>query len=101
MRAPKIFTARPSTLTIDRCAAALLTGVLMVMPCRNRRARFWTVGLWVSAVLALLPPGPAAAADFTTDQREAIEGIVRDYLAKNPEILVEALQAAESKARGD
>jgi protein-disulfide isomerase len=55
----------------------------------------------VSAVLALLPASPVTAAEFSPDQREAIEGIVRDYLAKNPEILVEALQAAESKARGD
>jgi protein-disulfide isomerase len=101
MRAPKIFTARPSILTIDRCAAALLTGVLSEMPYPTHRLRFWTMGLWVSAVLALLPASPVTAAEFSPDQREAIEGIVRDYLAKNPEILVEALQAAESKARGD
>jgi protein-disulfide isomerase len=67
----------------------------------RRRPRFWTIGLSVSAVLALLAPSPAAAAEFTPDQRQAIEGIVRDYLATNPEILVDALQAAENKARGE
>ena len=67
-----------------------------------RRPSLWTIGLWVSAVLALLAPGPApAAGEFTPDQRQAIEGIVRDYLANNPEILVDALQAAENKARGE
>ena len=71
------------------------------MPFRTRRPRFWTLGLGVSAVLTLLLPNLVAAAEFTPDQREAIEGVVRDYLAKNPEILVEALQAAESKARGE
>ena len=67
----------------------------------TRRPRVWTMGLWIAAGLALLPPGPAvAAADFTPDQRTAIEGIVREYLAKNPEILLDALQAAEDKMKG-
>ncbi|HEV2337173.1 MAG TPA: DsbA family protein [Stellaceae bacterium] len=94
-------------------AAALPTGVLIVMLFCTRRAtpsadptlpprrpRLWALGLCMSALLALLPPRPAAAAEFTPDQRQAIEGIVRDYLAKNPEILLDAMQAAEDKARG-
>src|ERR1051326_7194473 len=101
MRVPTIFTARRSVSTIDRCATALPTGVLIVMRFLTRRPRVWTMGLWIAAGLALLPPGPAvAAADFTPDQRTAIEGIVREYLAKNPEILLDALQAAEDKMKG-
>ena len=42
---------------------------------------------------------PAAAADFSADQKKAIEGIVHDYLTKNPEVLLDALQAAEDKMK--
>lgn len=50
---------------------------------------------------ALGTPPAAAAADFTADQRQAIEGIVKDYLAKHPEIMLDALQAADDKAKGE
>ena len=32
-----------------------------------------------------------------TGQREAIEGIIRDYLLHNPDVLIEALHGAEDK----
>ena len=32
-----------------------------------------------------------------TEQREAIEGIIRDYLLHNPDVLIEALHGAEDK----
>ena len=45
---------------------------------------------------------PAAAADeFTPDQRHAVEAIVKDYLTKNPDVLLDALQAAEDKIKAD
>jgi protein-disulfide isomerase len=45
--------------------------------------------------------GPAAAAEFTPDQRQAIQAIVKDYLTKNPDVLLDALQAAEDKIKSD
>ena len=52
-------------------------------------------------MLASLPSGPAAAAEFTPEQRQAIEAIIHDYLTKNPEVLLDVLQAAEDKMKGD
>ena len=40
---------------------------------------------------------PASAADTPAPQREAVEAIVRDYLLRNPEVLVEALEAYRAK----
>ena len=37
------------------------------------------------------------AAEIPTGQREAIEGIIHDYLLKNPDVLIEALRSAEDK----
>jgi protein-disulfide isomerase len=53
------------------------------------------------AVIAAIPLQASSAADFTPDQRKAIEAIIRDYLTKNPEVLIDALQAAEDKMKGD
>jgi len=53
------------------------------------------------AAVALLPWLPTAAADFTPEQRRAIEAIVQDYLTKNPDVLVAALHAAEAKLDRD
>ena len=54
------------------------------------------------AALALLavcvagtPLGSIAATEFTPSQREAIEGVIHDYLMRNPDVLIEALRAAE------
>jgi protein-disulfide isomerase len=81
----------------------LLIGVVIVMLfcTRSRPPRLWTIGLWVGAVLALMPASPAQAAEFTAEQRQAIEAIIRDYLQKNPEALLDALQAAEDKVKGE
>ena len=40
---------------------------------------------------------PIKAADMPTEQRQAIEGIIHDYLLHNPDILIEALRGAEDK----
>ncbi len=65
------------------------------------RARSWAVALWLGTVVALLPAVPAVAAEFTPEQRQAIEAIVRDYLTKNPGVMLDALQAAEDKIKSD
>jgi len=59
------------------------------------------LGLCFSAVLALLASSPAPAGEFTPEQRQAIEAIIRDYLSKNPEMLLDVLQAAEDKLKGE
>ncbi len=43
----------------------------------------------------------SAPAEFTADQRQAIEAIVKDYLVKNPDLLLDALQAAEDKIKSE
>ena len=44
---------------------------------------------------------PAAAADFTPEQRKAIEDIIHDYLTKNPDLMLDVLQAAQDKLKSD
>ena len=39
--------------------------------------------------------GSIAATEFTPSQRQAIEGIIHDYLMQNPDVLIEVLRAAE------
>jgi len=67
----------------------------------SRRPRLWALGLWLCALFAPMPSGLAEAAEFTPEQRQAIEAIVRDFLKKNPEALLDALQAAEDKMKGE
>ncbi len=61
------------------------------------RARSCALALWLGLFVALLPLPTALAADFTPEQRQAIESIIRDYLTKNPEVMLEALEAAKDK----
>ncbi len=49
------------------------------------------------AILALMPWRQVAAADIAPAQREQIETIIHDYLLKNPDVLVDALHAAQDK----
>jgi protein-disulfide isomerase len=53
------------------------------------------------AVAALAPLHAAVADALAPAQREAIEGIIHDYLLQHPDVLVEALQKAEAKAKSD
>jgi protein-disulfide isomerase len=55
--------------------------------------------LLLALFLAAVPAG--ASEPFTSDQEEAIRRLVRDYLMKNPEVLLEALQAGEDKMKRD
>jgi protein-disulfide isomerase len=66
------------------------------------RAGSWFLAVaLLAAVVAVLIPPASLAADFTADQRKAIESIIHDYLTKNPDVLLDALQAAEDKMKGD
>jgi protein-disulfide isomerase len=53
------------------------------------------------ALLAVATPRSVAAADISPEQRKAIEGIIHDYLMQNPDVLIDALRAAEAKANRD
>jgi protein-disulfide isomerase len=55
--------------------------------------------LLVILIAFLAPFGLAAAAPFTPEQEEAIGRILRQYLEQHPELILEALEAAEAKAR--
>src|SRR4051794_11785918 len=57
--------------------------------------------LWLGIIVGLLALQPATAADFTPDQRKAIESIIHDYLTKNPEVMLDALEAAKEKLSKD
>jgi protein-disulfide isomerase len=58
--------------------------------------------LLVAAVsLAVWRPPAAIAAEFTPDQKKEIESIVRDYLKNHPEMLIDAIQAADDKLKAD
>jgi len=55
----------------------------------------------VCALLAVALPCSITAAEITPEQRQATEGIIHDYLMQNPDVLIEALRAAEDKASRD
>jgi protein-disulfide isomerase len=59
------------------------------------------LGLSLVMVPALAAPPALAAAEFSAEQRQAIEAIVRDYLIKNPDVMLEVLEAAKEKIRND
>jgi protein-disulfide isomerase len=48
-------------------------------------------------LMAAVHSRSASAAEIPAAQREAIEGIIHDYLMKNPDVLIEALRNAEDK----
>ena len=59
------------------------------------------LGLSLLVAPALAAP-PALAADaFSAEQRQAIEAIVRDYLMRNPEVMIDVLEAAKEKLSSD
>ena len=52
------------------------------------------------AVAGMDDPRPASAAEALSDaQKQAVEQLVHDYLMKNPEVLLESLQAYDAKQR--
>jgi protein-disulfide isomerase len=63
---------------------------------------FRRAALGLSLVIApALATAPALAAEFSAEQRQAIESIVRDYLIKNPDVMLEVLEAAKEKVSND
>jgi protein-disulfide isomerase len=65
--------------------------------CRLRRT---ALGLLLGIMLAL-PAAASLAAEFSAEQREAIEKIVREYLITNPDVMLEALQAAQERIKSE
>ena len=65
------------------------------------RRAILAASLWLAAALVLLPRAAAAADQFTPAQQREIERVVRDYLTNHPEMLLDALQAAEAKANSE
>ena len=57
----------------------------------------------VVALAALSPavPNPAQAQSVPAEQRQAIEQVVRDYLLKHPEVIVEAIEELQKRERAD
>lgn len=67
-------------------------------------ARALLPALWCAVLCLLLARSPAGAAEptpFAPGQRQAIQGVVHDYLLSHPEVLVQALTEAEKKLRRD
>jgi protein-disulfide isomerase len=57
--------------------------------------------VWLVCALLSAPvsaqSAPAASAEFTPAQRQAIDAMIKDYIAKHPEEVVDALQLAKDK----
>src|ERR1700751_4591441 len=51
----------------------------------------------VCGFIVTVHSGPVRAAEIPTEQRQAIEGIIHDYLLHKPDVLIEALHGAEDK----
>ena len=61
---------------------------------RRMRSKLTGLGLWLAPVLALYAAVPAPARSeepLTPEQKEAVEGVVRDYLLSHPEVVRDAL----------
>ena len=57
-------------------------------------------GVLSLAALLALPAGPVSAAEaLSAPQQEQIEAVVREYILKNPEVIVESLRGYEEKHR--
>lgn len=57
--------------------------------------------LCVGAAVAATPAARAADAEFTPQQRQAIDAMIHDYLLKHPEELLDAVQAADDKMKSE
>jgi protein-disulfide isomerase len=61
--------------------------------------RLVLLSLCLCAALALPVLRSAAASEFTPAQKTEIEGIIKDFLANHPDLLLQALQDADDKAK--
>jgi protein-disulfide isomerase len=78
--------------------AALAAAVALVAPLAGR-AEAPGIGAPIRLAQAATPAAPAAKAGdvFSPEQRKAIEGIIKDYLIANPEVMLEIQTALESR----
>jgi protein-disulfide isomerase len=60
----------------------------------------WFLSVWVVGALALWAPRPAAA-EFTPEQKTAIQAIIQDFLANHPDLLLKAIEQADAKLKTD
>jgi len=81
-------------LDTRRTRLPLLESILMSL-------RLLPILVLACAAFAVSRPLVAAAADFTPEQKTQIEAIVHDYLKAHPEMLIDAMQAAEDKLKAD
>ena len=64
------------------------------------KTRFRSLAAGICAGLALMLSMPVSAAEtMTPAETEAVEGVVRDYLLKHPEVIIEALQVLEARKK--
>lgn len=63
--------------------------------------RYLLAFVLVVPVIGIARAPAASASDFTPDQKKEIEAIVGEYLKNHPEVLFEAIQAAEDKVKTD
>jgi len=67
--------------------------------------RTWTTRLLCLPICLLgaltLSTPRVAAAEFTPDQKKAIEGIIEDFLANHPDLLMQAIEKADEKLKSD
>src|SRR5260370_5465198 len=85
-----------SGTSVERCLclfSPFAVGVFDVMPYRTPLV---SLALLCSFIVTL-NCGLVRAAEIPTEQRQAIEGIIHDYLLHNPDVLIEALHGAADK----
>ncbi len=63
--------------------------------------RFLFAVLLAAVTLGAAGPPLAAASDFTPDQQKEIEAIIGQYLKNHPDVLIDAIQAADAKLKAD
>ncbi len=57
--------------------------------------------LALAAVVLTAAPVAAGAQSLSSQQKQEVEAVIRDYLKRNPEFLIEVLQAAEEKQQAN
>jgi protein-disulfide isomerase len=62
--------------------------------------RPWSFVLFAFAALIAISP-IASASEFTPEQRQQVEAIIGDYLKKHPEVMIDAIQAADDKMKAE
>jgi len=61
----------------------------------------FAVAILFAAMAASAVSVPARADDFTPAQKTAVDKMIHDYLLSHPEVLIQAVQAADDKLKSD